>query len=332
MAVQCGISTKTRRKMKNMHRYPRLEQSMPQRFLPATTNRSARGFHIRLRIAQHDGCFTRIPSDHASPRGPEEVTEKVASYFLSHPVGVKTNTPLKQTLGKPDTSGRLVKWAVELSEYDISYLPRTTIKAQALADFVSEMAEMTIKDASQDQKWLLHVDGSSTAQGSGAGIVITTSQGEDLEFSIKFDFKASNNEAEEENAKADCLSKLASSLEDCRTRHITIHYLPKARTPLAVQPITRGEDWRTPIINWIEEGLLSENRWEAARLKTRATRFIMQEHILYKKFYTHPLLRCLSTEEGIHILQEIHSGCCGAHAGTRILANKPFGQDTSGQP
>ncbi|KAL0381906.1 UNVERIFIED_CONTAM: hypothetical protein Slati_4563600 [Sesamum latifolium] len=44
-----------------------------------------------------------------------------------------------------------------------------------------------------------------------------------------------------------------------------------------------GEDWRTPIIKWIEEGLLPENRWEAARLKTRATRFIIQEHILYKK-------------------------------------------------
>ncbi|KAL0458759.1 UNVERIFIED_CONTAM: hypothetical protein Slati_0503100 [Sesamum latifolium] len=48
----------------------------------------------------------------------------------------------------------------------------------------------------------------------------------------------------------------------------------------------------------------------------------MQEHILYKKSYTHPLLRCLSIEEGIHILQEIHSGCCGTHASTRMLANK----------
>ncbi|KAL0288940.1 UNVERIFIED_CONTAM: hypothetical protein Sradi_7084800 [Sesamum radiatum] len=123
---------------------------------------------------------------------------RLRPYFLSHPIGVKTNTPLKQTLGKPDTSGRLVKWAVELSEYDISYMPRTTIKAQALADFISEMAEMTIKDASQDQRWFLHVDGSSTTQGSGAGIVITTPQGEDLEFAIKFDFKASNNEIEYE--------------------------------------------------------------------------------------------------------------------------------------
>ncbi|KAL0402736.1 UNVERIFIED_CONTAM: hypothetical protein Slati_4303500 [Sesamum latifolium] len=254
---------------------------------------------------------------------------RLRPYFLSHPVGVKTNTPLKQTLGKPDTSGRLMKWAVELSEYDISYLPRTIIKVQALADFISEMAEMTIKDASQDQKWLLHVDGSSTAQDSGASIVITTPQDEDLEFAIKFGFKASNNEVEYEALvigmrmahETGARHLLAYSDSQLVVKQVEGTYEGKEKisriagqgtspyttslkpgSPLAVQPITTGEDWRTPIIKWIEEGLLPKNRWEAARLKTRATRFIMQEHILYKKSYTHPLLRCLSTEEGIHIL------------------------------
>ncbi|KAL0445067.1 UNVERIFIED_CONTAM: Retrovirus-related Pol polyprotein from transposon.6 [Sesamum latifolium] len=125
-------------------------------------------------------------------------SRKLRPYFLSHPIGVKTNTPLKQTLGKPDTSGRLVKWAVELSEYDISYVPRTAIKARPLADFVSEMAGMSVEDTSLDRVWLLHVDGSATTQGSGAGIIVTSPQGEDLEFAIKFGFKASNNEAEYE--------------------------------------------------------------------------------------------------------------------------------------
>ncbi|KAL0281890.1 UNVERIFIED_CONTAM: hypothetical protein Sradi_7279400 [Sesamum radiatum] len=106
--------------------------------------------------------------------------------------------PLKQTLGKLDTSGRLIKWAVELSEYDISYLPRTTIKAQTLVDFVSKMTGAPPEETSQDEKWLLHIDGSSTTQDNGAGIVITSPQGEDLEFAVKFCFKASNNEAEYE--------------------------------------------------------------------------------------------------------------------------------------
>ncbi|KAL0406125.1 UNVERIFIED_CONTAM: hypothetical protein Slati_3926400 [Sesamum latifolium] len=120
----------------------------------------------------------------------------------------------------------------------------------------------------------------------------------------------------EENIKADCLSKLTTALEDCRTRHITIQYLPKARALLVVQPITTRVDWRTPIIRWIEGGHLPDNRWKTARLKAQATHFLIQAGTLYKRSYTHPLLRCLSTEEGVHVLQEIYSGCCGAHAST----------------
>ncbi|KAL0423317.1 UNVERIFIED_CONTAM: hypothetical protein Sradi_0866500 [Sesamum radiatum] len=116
------------------------------------------------------------------------------AYFLSHSIGLKTNMLLNQTLGKSDTSGRLVKWATGLSEYDIVYLPRTTIKAQVLADFVSKMAGASIEDTSKVEKWLLHVDGFSTTQGSGARIVISSPYGEDLEFAVNFRFKASNNE------------------------------------------------------------------------------------------------------------------------------------------
>ncbi|KAK4391568.1 hypothetical protein Sango_1934600 [Sesamum angolense] len=54
------------------------------------------------------------------------------------------------------------------------------------------------EDAPKVKKRLLHVDGSSPTQGSGAGVVIASPCGEDLEFDIKFVFKASNNEVEYE--------------------------------------------------------------------------------------------------------------------------------------
>ncbi|KAL0291560.1 UNVERIFIED_CONTAM: hypothetical protein Scaly_2632100 [Sesamum calycinum] len=60
------------------------------------------------------------------------------------------------------------------------------------------MARAHMEDTSRVEKWLLHVDESSTTQGNGVGIVITLLYGEDLEFAVKSRFNASNNEAEYE--------------------------------------------------------------------------------------------------------------------------------------
>ncbi|KAK4381833.1 hypothetical protein Sango_2929900 [Sesamum angolense] len=143
---------------------------------------------------------------------------KLCPYSLSHPAGVKTNLPFKQTLGKPDTSGRLVKWAVELSEYNISYLSRTTIKALALGDFIFEMAGISLGHIPKIEKWLHHVDGSPTIQGSGVGVVVISPHGEDLEFSVKFGFKASNNETEYE-----ALLIGMKMADEARARHLVAY-------------------------------------------------------------------------------------------------------------
>lgn len=54
---------------------------------------------------------------------------------------VLTNKPLKKVLGKPDQSGRLSKWAIELSEYGIGYQAPSAKKAQVLADFLVDYPE-----------------------------------------------------------------------------------------------------------------------------------------------------------------------------------------------
>ena len=63
---------------------------------------------------------------------------KLRPYFQAHTIEVLTEYPMKQVLHKPETLGRLIKWALELSEFDIRYKPKTTINGQVLADFVME--------------------------------------------------------------------------------------------------------------------------------------------------------------------------------------------------
>ena len=63
---------------------------------------------------------------------------KLHHYFQAHSILVLTNHSLRQMLQKPDALVRLLKWLVELRQFDVEYKPRTIIKGQALADFVAE--------------------------------------------------------------------------------------------------------------------------------------------------------------------------------------------------
>ena len=64
---------------------------------------------------------------------------RLCHYFHSFTVMVMTNLPIQKVLQKPDVAGRMVRWAVELSEFDIQYEPKGSIKGQVYADFVAEL-------------------------------------------------------------------------------------------------------------------------------------------------------------------------------------------------
>ena len=68
----------------------------------------------------------------------ETTARRLRPYFQAHTIEIPTEHPMKQILHKPETSGRLVKWATELSEFDIRYKLRIVIKGQVLADFIME--------------------------------------------------------------------------------------------------------------------------------------------------------------------------------------------------
>ncbi|XP_072088112.1 uncharacterized protein [Arachis hypogaea] len=121
---------------------------------------------------------------------------RLRPYFQSHTINVRTSQPLRQILARPELARRLIKWSIELSEFDIYYQPRTSIKSQYLADFVAEFTGPTQNE--DGKKWVLFVDGASNPQGAGAGILLENPEGVIFEHSLRFSFKASNNQAEYE--------------------------------------------------------------------------------------------------------------------------------------
>ena len=127
---------------------------------------------------------------------------KLRPYFQAHTIEVPTEYPMKQVLHKPEVSGRLMKWAIELSKFDIRYKPKTAIKGQVLADFVMEFTPIELAQTTHEKDdlpiWKLSVDGASNAQGSGAGLILTSPERIDIEYALRFRFHASNNEVEYE--------------------------------------------------------------------------------------------------------------------------------------
>ena len=86
---------------------------------------------------------------------------KLKPYFQAHTVIVLIDKPLQRAMSNPNAAGQLALWAIELSEFDIQYRPRTAIKGQAVADFIAEFTHDEDKGAEESPQWSVHTDGSS---------------------------------------------------------------------------------------------------------------------------------------------------------------------------
>ncbi|GJZ41135.1 reverse transcriptase domain-containing protein [Tanacetum coccineum] len=128
--------------------------------------------------------------------------KRLRRYFQAHPIAVITDQPIKQIISRPDVAGRLQKWSVMLGEHNITYRPRTSVKGQILADFLVEKPDENPPDTSAvetpPEPWTLFTDGSSCVDGSGAGLILTNPEGAEFTYALRFQFTASNNEAEYE--------------------------------------------------------------------------------------------------------------------------------------
>ncbi|XP_063949875.1 uncharacterized protein LOC135152721 [Daucus carota subsp. sativus] len=148
---------------------------------------------------------TRYPNAEKFAYGLVMASRKLRHYFQGRTIQVVTDQPLKKILSRPEASGRVVAWSVELGEYDLEYVPRTAIKAQALVDFMVECRFSGPTDLEPKEqlirtpgRWKLFVDGSVAGSKCGAGLILSSPDGFEICQAIRFTFPLTNNEAEYE--------------------------------------------------------------------------------------------------------------------------------------
>ncbi|GKA97965.1 reverse transcriptase domain-containing protein [Tanacetum coccineum] len=278
----------------------------------------------------------------------ERGTIQTSVYFISHALqGPELNyTPMKKlVLSLVFATKRL--WSVMLGEHNITYRPRTSVKEQILADFLVEKPDESPPDTSvvetSQEPWTLFTDGSSCVDGSGAGLILTSPEGTEFTYVLRFQFTASNNEAEYEvliaglriaaqmgvrnvhvsvdsklvanqvlrayvakeenmieylekvkilvsgftnfsisqvprskNKKVDALSKIASTNFAHLSKQVLVEILRE--NSIQEKEVTTvveedGLTWMTPIIEYLKEGTLPDDKKEASKLRIKARQY-----------------------------------------------------------
>jgi hypothetical protein len=127
------------------------------------------------------------------------MSHKLSHYFQVHQIKVHTSSTLGKILNNREATGKIAKWAIELSMNEIIYKPMTTIKAQALSNFIAEWTETQAPPKERELEYLtINFDRSLQLQGAGAGILVTSPKGESFKYVLQMHFPASNNAAEYE--------------------------------------------------------------------------------------------------------------------------------------
>jgi hypothetical protein len=88
-------------------------------------------------------------------------SRKLRHYFQEYSISVVTDYPLGDILRNQDATGRISKWTVELGTLNIDFKTRTTIKSQALVDFMAEWRENQLPTPTErPEHWVMYFDGS----------------------------------------------------------------------------------------------------------------------------------------------------------------------------
>ncbi|KAG8476462.1 hypothetical protein CXB51_033312 [Gossypium anomalum] len=187
-------------------------------------------------------------------------TRRLRQYMLYHTTWLISKLdPLKYMMESTALNGRMARWQILLSEFDIVYVNQKAVKGSAIADFLASRAledyeplnfnfpnddlmyvAIAEGDMPEDHSWKLNFDGASNAIGNGVGAVLISPNGDHYPFTCKLDFDCTNNMAEYEacimgiRAAIDHEIKVLEVYGDSALfDDITFHYLPRDENQMA---------------------------------------------------------------------------------------------------
>ncbi|RVX16968.1 Retrovirus-related Pol polyprotein from transposon 17.6 [Vitis vinifera] len=220
--------------------------------------------------------------------------QKLRPYFQAHPVVVLTDQPLRNIPHKPDLTGGMLQWAIELSEYGIEFQPRLSMKGQVMADFVLEYSRRPIqrKESREHLEQAIRL-GFPTSNNeaeyeailSGLDLAwLYPSPGSGLQrFPTRFTEWTIEKIKRTKNGRADTLAGIAASLPIKEAILLPIHVqthpsITEASTCNTIEASQAdGQEWTEDILKYLRTGTLPKEPKQAHKIRVQAARFTLIE-------------------------------------------------------
>ena len=94
-----------------------------------------------------------------------------------------------------------------------------------------------------------------------------------------------------------------------------------------IHQVKMGSIWMDPIVSFLKDDTLPEEKSEAEKIRRKTPRFwLSEDHKLYKRSYSGLYLLCIHPEASKLLLEELHEGICGSHTGGRSLSHRAITQ------
>ncbi|KAJ9189416.1 hypothetical protein P3X46_000712, partial [Hevea brasiliensis] len=152
---------------------------------------------------------------------------RLKHYMLNHQTWlISRMDPIKYVFESPFVPGRIAKWQVILSQYDIVYMTRKAVKGSVIADLLAEnpiqdyealdfefpdehINEVDCEEEGPANVWEMYFDGAVNLSGNGIGVVLISPDGKHFPIAVKLRFDCTNNVAEYEA----CVMGLQAAIE-----------------------------------------------------------------------------------------------------------------------